>query len=408
MFEDSVNDREHRDYDFWSDEPVRSANHDGEATGERFDDLDTAGEGEGWADEATPIAAEQDEQQAPEVADGGEDDEQGSVYEVIERAMAEANKPVEVTDDQLADADKVSKATVVFELTIKQATFTRKLAPEQIIADQHQPAADAKMLKSTKKLIVCRELDEIERVRREFKDWLELYKCRTKMLRGGMALIPLGHMDAVEERYKLFKSKYYDAVRAFLAVYLEAKRQAKDRLGVLYEEGQYPSVQEVADAFKVSHRWIAFDAPRAMKGMRAEMIAQARQKIQADLAEAAGEMKDQMRGKMMEFTHWLVGQLQPAADGKRRQITETKFEQMQEFLRTASTLNVIGDEELDRAIEMANKAIKGVDVKDLKASGKNRATSDQLRQQMAEAFEQVKAVTEGWVVNQTRVFLDEV
>lgn len=85
----------------------------------------------------------------------------------VDEAMIEAERPIELTADQLANGEVVAKKTAVLELFIKCKGFSRAVDSRQIVTEEYQAAANAKMLRSSKKMLVCNELEAI-RVRVRF------------------------------------------------------------------------------------------------------------------------------------------------------------------------------------------------------------------------------------------------
>lgn len=317
----------------------------------------------------------------------------------VDEAMIEADRPIELTADQLANGEVVAKKTAVLELFIKCKGFSRAVDSRQIVTEEYQAAANAKMLRSSKKMLVCNELEAIRVRVRKFKSDLEFLTLPSGLLRGGMKLTPLANVDKVEDLYREFKLDFKGLVRNFLAVYVQMKEQDRRVQGPLFNDQHYPALQSVAKSFSVDHRWLAFDAPAAMEGIQSADWREAGAKLRMQMAEASAEMQDVLRGQTAEYVQWLIDQLAVGEDGKRKSIAEGKFADMQKFLESASALNVAGDEELEATIEMAKAAIAGRDVADFKAKGKQRASADELRQQTAAAFEKIKAATDGWVVN---------
>lgn len=338
-------------------------------------------------------------EQEPETEEMAEPSDLDAILAQVDEAMIEAERPIELTSDQLANGEVVAKKTAVLELFIKCKGFSRAVDSRQIVTEEYQAAANAKMLRSSKKMLVCQELEAIRIRVRKFKGDLEFLTLPSGLLRGGMKLTPLANVDKVEDLYRAFKLDFKGLVRNFLAVYVQMKEHDRRVQGPLFNDQHYPALQSVAKSFSVDHRWLAFDAPAAMEGIQSADWREAGAKLRMQMAEASAEMQDVLRGQTAEYVQWLIDQLAVGEDGKRKSIAEGKFADMQKFLESASALNVAGDEELEATIEMAKAAIAGRDVADFKAKGKQRASADELRQQTAAAFEKIKAATDGWVVN---------
>lgn len=345
------------------------------------------------------VAQQRAEPEAEVTEEMAEPSDLDAILAQVDEAMIEAERPIELTADQLANGEVVAKKTAVLELFIKCKGFSRAVDSRQIVTEEYQAAANAKMLRSSKKMLVCNELEAIRIRVRKFKGDLEFLTLPSGLLRGGMKLTPLANVDKVEDLYREFKLDFKGLVRNFLAVYVQMKEQDRRVQGPLFNDQHYPALQSVAKSFSVDHRWLAFDAPAAMEGIQSADWREAGAKLRMQMAEASAEMQDVLRGQTAEYVQWLIDQLAVGEDGKRKSIAEGKFADMQKFLESASALNVAGDAELEATIEMAKAAIAGRDVADFKAKGKQRASADELRQQTAAAFEKIKAATDGWVVN---------
>lgn len=346
----------------------------------------------------------------PEPEPDNEDDlSDAEIDAVIQKVMDEADKPVEVTDDQLAQGEKVAAATVVFELSVKKPGWSKKQNPISIVAEQHLNALP--MLKSTKKLLECDELDEIDRCIRRFRDWLDVYKCRTKLLRGGMYLMPLNNVELIEQRYQGFKTEFRQKVATFMKSYVEAKKLARATLGELYDDTQYPPLSQIARAYWVGHRWLAFDAPKALKGIKANMFAEASEKLRVQLANAAGEMEGALLKEMREYVDWMVGKLTFEPGSKsRKEIREDKIQETLQFFDAVKNVNITGNKELTELAENAKRILGGAtsQVKKNKSGENVLVMDDAQRQEMANAFGEMKKVSDSWVVESSSRMLSTV
>ncbi len=341
----------------------------------------------GRAPEADPVTPAPQ----PEPAVEEEKLDKAQVRELVRKVMEEGDKPVELSDDQLAQGEKITASTVVFELTVKMPGWTKKQNPITVIADQHMNALA--MLRSSKKLLECAELDEITRCVRRFRDWLDVYKCRTSLLRGGMYLVPLANVEKMEVKYQQFKVEFAEKVATFIDAYETVKQLARATLGELYEERQYKSATEIVRAYWVSHRWLAFDAPKAMTGIKGKIFAEASEKLRLQVANAAGEMEaklvKEVQGVINNMVYKLTGS---AGSTTRKEFTKEKAQEIREFFEAVQAVNLTGNNELGELLAKAEALTNGVDLTGL-------GDNDGKRAEMADAFKELKTVSDGWVVD---------
>lgn len=349
------------------------------------------------------IAAEQPEPgiAEPESGEGSGSQNMEAILAQVDDAMALAVRPAELTPEQLENGEKIAASTAILEWFFHAEGFTRKVDPGQIVSSEYQQAAAASMLRASKKGIVCDQLEAINQRKRKFKSDISVLRLHTEFLRGGQALIPLAHVDQIESLWEEFAVDFYRLVRAFLVVYVSEQARAQQLQGALFNLRHYPSLDKVAAAFTVDHRWLVFDAPAATEEIKAAAFREADKHLRAQVAEAGVEIAQNLREQAAGYIQWFIGQLEVGEDGRRKSIDEKKFAAMQRFFDgLGQTLNVTGDMDFNNAVEMGKAIIAGRDVADFKANGKQRATADQLREETARAFEGIKAQTAGWVVNQ--------
>lgn len=332
-------------------------------------------------------------------------DQLAAIERDVDEAIANSERPVELTPELLARGDVITNQTAVLEWTFRGEGFTRKVNPDQIVSDTYKPAAAASMLRASKKGIVCPQLEAISARRKKFKKDIQIYRLPAgDFLRGGQVLVPLANVDAIDAMWLEFKNEDRELIRQFLVVYRKEQARAQEVQGPLYNPRHYPSLEKVAASFVSDRRWLVLNAPAAMQEIHATAFTEANARLRAQVAESGMEIVAGLRAEAASWVNWLVEQLAVGPDGKRKSINDEKFADAQRFFALAGNLNVAGDEEFAEVIKLGEAAIKGQDVAELKkGKGKSEArmSADALRTTLVSQFEAIKNKTIGWVVDAT-------
>lgn len=328
-----------------------------------------------------------------------DDDDIETLLREIESEHTESNPTIQANSDILAKGEAIKSQTVIFDFKFTGKSFRRKVKSQNVVAAEHLNAVP--MLSTNKSIIDCPELDAIRRVVREFKDWLYFQELPSSLLRGGMRLIPLANVNRVEDRFAQTLVQFRAALKAFIVAYPQRKAEARQRLGNLYRESEYPTAREIRNAYRLTKRWVSFDPPQALKQLNTEVWKQNSQQLAAQMAEAGQECKEVLRARMVEYTQWLVERLTAdPGDTKRKAIAESKIEDFRQFLASFESLNLMGDAEMSAFVAQARRAVEGLDVKSLRSD-------DAARNQIREVFAGIQQQTEAWVTEQSRVIYDE-
>jgi hypothetical protein len=142
----------------------------------------------------------------------------------------------------------------------------------------------------------------------------------------GFRILPVDLHLPYMERFRGLRTRFHEAVSAFLAAYEEAKAAARVSLGTLYREADYPSTSRLADAFAfevrpqplpAGHDW-RIDLPEAtVQGIRQELEARledAHRLALADLYRRLAAVVSRMATTLAEpdriFRDSIVGNIQ--------------------------------------------------------------------------------------------------
>ncbi len=225
--------------------------------------------------------------------------------------------------------------------------------------------ANHDLLRVSKTLLESKELDAIRKHDYELRKWLS-HTCLP--FDTGVLLLPRGFQAAAKERFALHKIEREQLVDAFIAAYPAVKAEAKEKLGVLYNESDYIPVDEIKAKFTFSVSFFDFRTPEVIKEIDPEWYAELVKNEEANLAIATSEITGMMREMLMEMVSHLQERLTPGDDGKKKILHESAIDNLREFLNNFELRNVTNDKELALEVEKAKALLVGTSAATLRSS----------------------------------------
>lgn len=265
-----------------------------------------------------------------------------------------ATIPVEV---DAASADVFQNCVA---LMVSFSTFGNRRTIE--ISTEEAAGADPEMLNLTKALFDPKALRDVNRVATRTKRRL-LDSCAVPSFAAdGMYLlstpgVTIAHKILTEE--KAILSGVVDKIIAGLPNFIE---DAKLRLGPRFNEKEYPTAAELKGHFGMRWRFLSLGAPAQLQAVSDEFLKAEQDKIAADSARAAGEIRTLYRATLLQLTGHLVDMLRPGPDGKPRRFHESALTKISKFLSAMPVQNITNDADIVAIGEKAKKLLAGIDV----------------------------------------------
>jgi hypothetical protein len=245
--------------------------------------------------------------------------------------------------------------------------------------------ADKKLLSVRKRIIDCDEYREIVRVRGEAKAYLKSKAVYCPYLADSMFLIRIDEVGKVIDKMDEFSGQDRDAVEAFLAVYEDAKAEARKQLKNLYDENDYPTAAEVRRSFRFDWEFKdagqVFGVPSKLKEVKAALYtAQVRRALERE-GDVEETIKYALREEVQGLVAHLADRLSPDAKGERKVLRQSAVENLNEFLNAFPSKNMMDDADCARFVEQCRRVLQGVDVKELKddAKAQEKLAADMAR-----------------------------
>lgn len=237
-------------------------------------------------------------------------------------------------------------------------------AANKLAADNN---ANSAALSVHKRLVNMPEFDAINKhvgwVRNNFH-----YPQTLPWSDSGMRLCPTADLFTYKPEMERHGQEFERLVNVFLSVYAEAVRRGKAQLGSMFDESQYPSVDEVASKFS----WRTTFIPVPTSGdFRVDVSDIQRDNLAAEYEDFyQAEMKSAM-DKIWSDLHVALSELVVKLDfdgKKKNKLFASRLDSIKQLIRLLDTCNFTGDPKMsDMQIKLAS-TFDGLTVEQLRHS----------------------------------------
>ncbi|HEU5118851.1 MAG TPA: hypothetical protein VFT74_19820, partial [Isosphaeraceae bacterium] len=210
----------------------------------------------------------------------------------------------------------------------------------------------------------------------------------------GIRLIKRDQIEEFVSLMEAYKAELTEAVANLDNHYSELKGAAAERLGRLFNSGDYP--ENLIGLFDVSWDFPSVEPPDYLKDLNPALYEAEKARVAARFDEAV-QMAEQ--AFLEEFTK-LVGHLTERIsgvgdDGKPKVFRDSAVGNLSDFFEKFRSLNVRSNDQLDELVAQAQKAVRGVGAQDLRNSG-------DLREKVATELSIVRSALDGLMVERPR------
>lgn len=190
----------------------------------------------------------------------------------------------------------------------------------------------------------------------------------------GIGLLPIENFFRYREQIGTMQNNYYALVQDFETVYPSLVTAQAFKLGKYFKPEEFPPVETLAQRFKFDFNFL----PVPESG---DFRVNCEARIKADLAEQYEKMYTEKLSEAMrepwERLHGVLTKLRErmtdGQDGERHIFRDSIVTNAVELCDLLSRLNVTKDPKLEEARRMVERALVGVDIKDLRALPSARA-----------------------------------
>ena len=175
--------------------------------------------------------------------------------------------------------------------------------------------------------------------------------------------------------------------------YSELKRAARERLGSLYNSGDYP--ESLHGLFGVEWDFPSVEPPDYLRQLSPALFEQERARVAARFDEAVRLAEDAFITELTRLVSHLTERLSGQDDGKPKIFRDSAIGNLSEFFERFRTLNIRSNEELDQLVARAQATVRGVQPQQLR-------DNDSLRQHLATQLAGVQSVLDGLLIDRPR------
>jgi hypothetical protein len=209
----------------------------------------------------------------------------------------------------------------------------------------------------------------------------------------GIRLIRHDQLDTINRRMDLFREELNDAVYHLDRTYAYLKSMAREQLGSLYNEADYPL--SLRGLFGVSWEFPSVEAPDYLRQLNPEVYRQECQRVQQRFSEAVELAEQAFTEELAKLVSHLTERLSGSDDGKPRVFRDSVVENLTEFFDRFRQLNIGSNDQLDSLVADARRIVRGVAPQALRDDAG-------LRQHVATEMSRVQSVLDGLLVDKPR------
>jgi hypothetical protein len=293
------------------------------------------------------------------------------------------------------EADNPFDKCVLLNLTIRKMGLTRKANKDFIEVD-----ADKDMINTTKRLLDCKEIKDINAVCLKIKKMLD-YKAvpGASFIKEGIYTIPLQRVQEIDSELVGYMREFNNAVENFLSVYPERRDEAMLKLNVLANPKDYPTTDQVRKMFSISYSYVTLGPPKTLKEINEELWKSEWDKMKVQCATAAEDVRNAMREAFLGLVDHLTERLKPDEEGNKKRFHETAITNFKEFMATFNDRNITGDGDLADLVKQANNLLEGRDIKSIRKNGDEREF-------LSRNFDTIKEKLNSMIVNQPKRMIE--
>jgi hypothetical protein len=254
--------------------------------------------------------------------------------------------------------------------------------------------AEGQFLSATKKLIDTRHVAyrAVTAVRGKIESY---WKSQSLPFpEAGVRLIKQDQVEAFARQIDDDKVELDDAVAELDRHFGDLKQAARDRLGSLFNEADYPD--SLLGLFAVNYDFPSVDPPGYLVALSPQLYEQEQARVAARFEEAVRLAEEAFLAEFGRLVAHLSERLTGTSDdGTTKVFRDSAVGNLIEFFDKFRQLNVRSNVQLDNLVAEAQRIVRGVEAQELRDSGS-------LRQRVATQLSQVQTSLDALLVERPR------
>lgn len=303
-------------------------------------------------------------------------------------ASAASTAIFEVTGNRPKEVSILDTACLM-RLSLNAFGTTRKVNSDKVDIRKDETettaAEDASVrqrIRVNKRILDCAEVEDLTKLDNDIRGYVYAQCLKSGMI-DGTHWVPLTSLKRVNDRLEQYARDRAALVENLCDGYAEIQAADRAALGPLYIESDYPSVDKIRDAYRMTYEYMALSAPRSLQSVSEEMYMSAKEKMEENVREATDAVRTLLRDEFRRLVEHMANALSVNEDGKKKIFKSTLIPNFEAFLQTFSDRNITQDAELDALVQTARNLVSGV-------SDRGLRTDDQLRGNVRETMEEIR------------------
>lgn len=209
----------------------------------------------------------------------------------------------------------------------------------------------------------------------------------------GLRLIRQSDVADFGRRINRYKDELSLAVAELEDRYDELRSAAANRLGELFNAGDYPAT--LIGAFGIDCDFPNVEPPEYLRRLSPELYQAECERVQSRFNQAVEMAEQAFFDELVRLVDHLSNRLTGTADGQSRVFRDSAITNLTDFFDRFSRLNVGSNTELDELVDRARGVINGVEPQELRGSGN-------LRQHVATQMASIQSNLDQLLVDRPR------
>jgi len=210
---------------------------------------------------------------------------------------------------------------------------------------------------------------------------------------SGVRLIRQDRVEVFDAQMREFQAELAEAVVMLDRHYTELKAAARQRLGTLFNDSDYPA--SLDGMFSISWDFPSVEPPDYLRQLNPELYQQECRRVQDRFNEAVRLAEEAFIAELAKLVSHLTERLSGQADGKPKIFRDSAIGNLTEFFDRFREMNVRSNEQLDTLVADAQRVVRDVEPQALREN-------QGLRQHVATELSRVQSVLDGLLVDRPR------
>jgi hypothetical protein len=209
----------------------------------------------------------------------------------------------------------------------------------------------------------------------------------------GIRLIRQDDIQMFDAQLITLKAELEEAVEQLDEHFDELKSAARERLGSLYNAGDYPA--SLRGLFSVDYDFPSVEPPEYLRQLNPELYRQECERVSARFDEAVKLAEAAFTDELAKLVSHLCERLSGNDDGKPKVFRDSAVKNLGEFFERFRHLDIVSSDQLGQLVDQVQSVVRGVKPQQLREQ-------NSLRKHVATELSAVQSVLDGLLVDRPR------